>query len=118
VLICVGGALLGDSAVDPVVSIVNHGCDERIVACSDCRFVFGTTSNVQVISPLVGGGGFGERGSTWMVTVPRHVPTRNEVDPDGPVGVASRPHPEAAHTATSAVTGTRNLLIPSLLPGS
>ena len=32
VLICVGGLLPGESAVDPVVSIVSHGCVERIVA--------------------------------------------------------------------------------------
>jgi hypothetical protein len=48
--------------------MVSHGCDERIVARNDCIFVCATTSNVHVISPLVGGGGFGERGSTWMVT--------------------------------------------------
>ena len=59
-----GGALLGENAVEPVVSIVSHGCDDRIVARSDCMFVCGTTSNVHVMSPLVGGGGFGERGST------------------------------------------------------
>ena len=64
VLIWVGGALLGDNAVEPVVSIVSQGCDERIVARSDCMFVCGTTSNVQVMSPVVAGGGLGERGST------------------------------------------------------
>jgi hypothetical protein len=59
VLIRVGGLLLGDSAVDLVVSIVSLGCVNRIVARSDCMFVWGTTSKVHVISPLVGGGGFG-----------------------------------------------------------
>ena len=63
-LICVGGLFPGDSAVDPVVSIVSHGCVDRIVARSDCMFVCGTTSNVHVMSPLVGGGGFGSPGLT------------------------------------------------------
>jgi hypothetical protein len=57
VLIWVGGPLPGESAVDPVVSIVSHGCVDRIVARRDCMFVWGTTSNVHVMSPLVGGGG-------------------------------------------------------------
>jgi hypothetical protein len=35
----VGGELPGDSAVVPVVCIVNHGCVDRIVARSDCMFV-------------------------------------------------------------------------------
>jgi hypothetical protein len=61
---CVGGRFPGDSAVDPVVSIVSHGCVERIVARSDCMFVCGTTSNVQVMSPLIGAGGFGSPGLT------------------------------------------------------
>jgi hypothetical protein len=79
VLTCVGGALLGESAVIPVVSIVSYGCVDRIVAVNDCMLVFGTASNVQVVSQEVGGGGFGEPGSTWMVKVPRHVRTRNAV---------------------------------------
>jgi hypothetical protein len=41
VLICVGGLLPGERAVDPVVSIVSHGCVERIVARKDCMFVWG-----------------------------------------------------------------------------
>jgi hypothetical protein len=64
VLICVGGLLPGESAVDPVVSIVSHGWVERIVARKDCMFVWGTTSNVQVMSPLIGAGGFGSPGLT------------------------------------------------------
>src|SRR5258705_3090045 len=79
VLICAGGELPGDSAVVPVVSIVSHRCVERMVARNDCMFVCGTASNVHVISPVVGKGGFGSRGLTWMVTVPRQVPARNEV---------------------------------------
>src|SRR4029453_15018305 len=86
-----GGGVAGDSAVEPVVSIVSHGCVDRIVARSDCMFVCGTTSKVQVSSPPCGGGGFGSPGFTWIVTAPRHVPVKNDVGPDGPVGVLSRP---------------------------
>ena len=64
-LICVGGEFPGDSAVDPVVSIVSHGCVERIVARKDCMFVWGMIfSNVHVMSPLIGAGGFGSPGLT------------------------------------------------------
>jgi len=64
VLICVGGLFPGDSAVEPVVSMVSHGCVDRIVVRSDCMFVCGTTSKVQVMSPLSGAGGFGSPGLT------------------------------------------------------
>jgi hypothetical protein len=37
VLICEGGLLLGESAVDPVVSVVSQGWVERIVERNDCR---------------------------------------------------------------------------------
>src|SRR5438067_2434825 len=98
--------------------MVSHGCVERIVVRNDCWFVCGTTSNVHVISPVVGGGGFGSRGLSWIVTVPRHVPARNDVDGDGLVGVASRPQPDSAPAAASASSDSGTLLIPSLLPGS
>src|SRR5262245_3486439 len=117
VLICVGAALLGDSAVVPIVSIVSQGCVERIVVRNDCRFVCGTTSKVHVISPLVGSGGFGSRGLTWMVTVPRQVPARNDVGPEGLVGVDSRPHADKTPAMTSTTVVRGNLLTSSLLPG-
>jgi hypothetical protein len=62
VLISVGGLFPGESAVDPAVSIVSQGCVDRIVARSDCMFVCGTTSNVHVMSPLIGAGGVGSPG--------------------------------------------------------
>jgi hypothetical protein len=117
VLICVGGVLPGDSAVDPVVSIVSHGWVDRTVARSDCMFVCGTTSNIDVISPLVGGGGFGSPGLTWIVTVPRQVPVRNDVCPDGPVGVDSRPQLASAEATRIAIACFAGLVIPALLPG-
>ena len=36
VLICGGGVLRGVRAVDAVVSMVSHGCIERIVVLNDC----------------------------------------------------------------------------------
>lgn len=60
----------GESAVEPVVSIVSHGCVERIVARKDCMFVWGTTSKVHVMSPLIGAGGFAKNPSVlsqWFV---------------------------------------------------
>jgi hypothetical protein len=76
-------------------------------------FVCGTTSNVHVISP-VDGGGFAVAGLTWMVTVPRHVPARNDVEPDGPVGVDSRPQ-DTARSANNATAARPGLVIPPLL---
>jgi hypothetical protein len=64
VLIPVGGLFEGESAVEPVVSIVSQGCVERTVARNDCMFVCGITSNVHVMSPLEGGGAFGSPGLT------------------------------------------------------
>src|SRR5947207_2208044 len=42
---------------------------------------------------------------TPIVTVPRHVPVRNDVGPDGPVGVASRPQLE--HVAPTRIAIAR-----------
>src|SRR5262245_23252096 len=117
VLICVGGLLLGDSAVDPVVSMVSHGCVDLIVARNDCMFVCGTISNVHVMSPLVGVGGFGSPGLTWIVTVPRQVPAKNDVCPDGPVGVGSRPQLASAEATRITSAQFAGLVIASLLPG-
>src|SRR5262245_1916300 len=97
--------------------MVSHGCVERIVARSDCMFVCGTTSKVHVISPLVGGGGFGSPGFTWIVTVPRHVPVKNDVGPDGPVGVGSRPQLTSAEATRIAIACFARLGIPPSLPG-
>src|SRR5262245_37957835 len=98
--------------------MVSHGCVDRIVARSDCMFVCGTTSKVHVISPVVGGGGFGSQGFTWIVTVPRHVPVKNDVGPDGPVGVLSRPQLASAPATRIAIACFADLVIPSLLPGA
>jgi hypothetical protein len=48
--------------------------------------VCGTTWKVHVIVPLDGGGASGSPGFTWIVTFPCHVPTRNDVGVEGPIG--------------------------------
>jgi hypothetical protein len=63
VLICAGG-VPGVKAVVAVVIIVNHGWSERTVVRKDCRLVWGITSNVHCIGPLLGGGGAGSPGLT------------------------------------------------------
>jgi len=44
VLICAGGAFPGDSGVEPVVSIVNQRCVDRMLAGSGGMLVCGITS--------------------------------------------------------------------------
>ncbi|MGE3959837.1 MAG: hypothetical protein AB7H96_24210 [Vicinamibacterales bacterium] len=63
-LICAGGVLPGVKAVVAVVVTVNHGWSERTVVRKDWRLVWGTTSNVHCIGPLLGGGGAGSPGLT------------------------------------------------------
>jgi hypothetical protein len=75
VLICVGGVLPGESAVDPVVSIVSHGCVERIVARKDCMFVWGTCGPQKVdpngIRLICGPGNVPEQSGASAITHPR-----------------------------------------------
>src|SRR5262245_10440861 len=87
-----------------------------MVARSDCRFVCGTTSDVQVMSPVDGGGALGSPGLTWIVTVPRHVPVKNEVGPDGAVGELSRPQFESATRGRIAIESFAALVMRLLLP--
>src|SRR5690606_23610371 len=100
----------------PIVSIVSHGCIDRIVARSDCMLVCGTTSNVHVMAPLEGGAVFGSPGWYCMVTVPCEVPVRNEAWPDGAVGVASRPQLASAESTRIAIVCFAGLVIRSLPP--
>src|SRR4029453_615721 len=57
-------------------------------------------------------------GFTWIVTVPRHVPVKKDVGPDGPVGVGSRPQLTSAEATRIAIACFADLVIPSLLPGA
>lgn len=70
VLIWAGGVLPGVSAVGAVVSIVNHGCVDWIVARNVWRFVCGTASKVQTIGPLEAGGAPGSPALTWISRCP------------------------------------------------
>ena len=94
--------LRGVSAVVAVVVIVSQACSERTVVRNDCRFVCGTTSNVHCTGPLLGGSALGSPGLTSIVTVPRHVPVRNDVDAEGVVGLggdrSATPATESAWT--------------------
>src|SRR5919197_5110848 len=51
-----------------------------------------------------------------MVTVPRQVPLRNDVWPDGPVGVLSRPQPASVAATRNASTHFARLVMRLLLP--
>ena len=62
-LIWPGGWLVGVMAAEPVNVPGSQAFSERIVAWKVCRFVCGTTSNVQVTGPSTGAGGCGPVGS-------------------------------------------------------
>ena len=64
VLIGEGAVLPGVRAVAAVVSMASHGSCERMVVVNVWRFVCGTTLNVHVVGPLVGGGAPGSPGFT------------------------------------------------------
>src|SRR6266540_1568434 len=88
-----GGVLEGVIALVTVALMGSHACCERIVVRNVCRFVSGTTSKVHVVDPEVVGP------SRSMVSVPVHVPARNDGG-DGPVVVDPPSH--ATHMATAA----------------
>src|SRR4051812_21546261 len=90
----------------------SHEFSERIVALNVCRLVCGTTSNVHVVAPTVAGCGPFGPGATWIVTVPCHVPARNDCDPDGPVG-ADDPPPQPL--ASAANTRREPLVAPRVI---
>src|SRR5207244_9623232 len=81
----------GVMALVTVVVIDSHGCCVRIVTRNVCRFVFGSTSNVHIVGPEVVGSP-----SRSIVTVPLHVPERNDCGVVGLVGPGALPHATAA----------------------
>src|SRR5436190_16982263 len=95
----------------------SHGWSERTVVRKDWRFVWGITSNVHRIGPLPGAGALGSPEFTSNVTVPLHVPARNDAWPEGAAGFGdARPH---ATRTTSIGTGTHqpaSRVMSSLLP--
>ena len=58
----------------------------------------GTTTNVQLVEPDVVGSA-----SRSIVIVPVQTPSRKDREPDGPVGVGSRPHAESPNRRNAAV---------------
>ena len=65
-------------AVEAVIVIASHEFSDRMVERNVCRLVCGTTSNVHVTAPPMGAPGWGPVGFDWIVSVPRHVPVRND----------------------------------------
>ena len=88
-----GGWFDGVIALVTLAVIVNHGFCERIVTVNVCRFVPSTGANVHVAAPDVLGSP-----SRSIVSVPVHVPVRNDCCPDGEVGTGvPPPHVAARH---------------------
>jgi len=73
VLMRTGGVLEGVNVLVPVMVTGMNACWERMVVRKLCRLVSGTTSNVQ----LMGADTVGSP-SRSIVTVPVHVPDRND----------------------------------------
>src|SRR3954447_11237711 len=97
-----GGVLEGVIALVTVVVIGSHGCCDWIVTLNVCWFVPATVSNVHVIGPDAVASP-----SRSIVTVPVHLPARNESGGEGVVGAVPPPHPVAPITRMTAEQ-TRN----------
>jgi hypothetical protein len=91
VLIRAGGVLPGVIAVVTVVVMGKNGCCERMVVLNVCRFVLGTTSKIHVTGPEVVGSP-----SRSIVSVPFHVPAKNEAGAEGDAGLTPSPQPVVA----------------------
>src|SRR6266550_7562688 len=88
-----GGWFEGVMALVTLAVVVNQGFCERIVTVNVCRFVPSTGTNTHVAAPDVLGSP-----SRSMVSVPVHVPVRNDCCPDGEVGTGMPPpHVAARH---------------------
>src|SRR5882672_10451463 len=88
-----GGWFDGVIALVTLAVVVNQGFCERIVTVNVCRFVPSTGANAQVAAPDVLGSP-----SRSIVSVPVHVPARNDCCPDGELGTGvPPPHVAARH---------------------
>jgi hypothetical protein len=111
VLIRAGGVLDGVMALLTVAVIGSHACCERIVVWNVWRLVSGTTAKVHVTAPVVVGSP-----SRSIVSVPLHVPVRNDCGPDGLVGPVVPPsQPTTPTAANSHDSLNMRALIPRLL---
>src|SRR5207237_7827145 len=97
-----GGWFEGVMALVTVAVIDNHGFCERIVTLNVCRFVPSTGANVQVAAPDVLGSP-----SRSIVSVPVHVPVRNDCAADGDVGTGVPPPHVAARQDAANRTESR-----------
>src|SRR5262245_56121823 len=93
-------------ALVTVVVIDNHGFCERIVTLNVCRFVPSTGANVQVAAPDVLGSP-----SRSIVSVPVHVPVRNDCAAEGDVGTGVPPPHVAARHAAAKRRGSREYAV-------
>src|SRR5690349_24080547 len=89
-------------ALVTVAVIDSHGFWERIVTLNVCRFVPSTGANVHVAAPDVLGSP-----SRSMVSVPVHVPVRNDCAADGDVGSGIPPPHVAARQDAANRTDSR-----------
>ena len=85
-----GGVLDGVIALVTVVVIGSHACCDWIVTLNVCWFVPATVANVHVI-----GADVVASPSRSIVTVPVHLPARNESDAVGAEGAVPPPQPDA-----------------------
>src|SRR3954468_17880866 len=106
-----GGWLDGVMALVTVAVIDNHGFCERIVTLKVCRFVPSTGANVHVAAPDVLGSP-----SRSIISVPVHVPVRNDCAADGDVGTGvPPPHVAARQDATNKTDNRVCAVIRALL---
>src|SRR3954447_24401921 len=106
-----GGWFDGVMALVTLAVVVNQGFCERIVTVKVCRFVPSTGANVHVAAPEVLGSP-----SRSIVSVPVHVPARNDCCADGEVGTGvPPPHVAARHEADNRSGSRKYLVIRTLL---
>src|SRR3954463_12903365 len=106
-----GGWFDGVMALVTVAVIDSHGFWERIVTLNVCRFVPSTGANVHVAAPEVLGSP-----SRSIVSVPVHVPVRNDCAADGDVGTGvPPPHVAARQQAVNRSESRECAVIRALL---
>src|SRR3954464_2738786 len=107
-----GGWFDGVMALVTVAVIDSHGFCERIVTLKVCRFVPSTGANTHVAAPDVLGSP-----SRSIVSVPVHVPVKNDCCPDGEGGTGVPPPHAAARHETVNRSGSRECSVIRALLG-
>jgi hypothetical protein len=93
-------------ALVTVAVVVNQGFCERIVTLNVCRFVPSTGTNVHVAAPDVLGSP-----SRSIVSVPVHVPVRNDCAADGDVGTGVPPPQDTTRHEAVKRSGSRECAV-------